>query len=427
VIAAQPITPTPPHPGTITVPTCITQTGSVHLVDLPSSGTWTLTRYPGTIRTTGTGPTATVQDLTAGIYNFSVTNNDGCISSLSVDVIIPSPPPSPLPPVISTITQPILGTPTGSVTLSGLPSTESWTILRYPGPVSTTGSGTEITITGLDIGAYTFRVRNNSGCLSAESGPVVITAPTQPGLVITDPLPVCFPAAVDLTAPAIKEGSTAGLTFTYWRDDQATIPLESPTTASDGLYYIKGTASSGYFDIKPVKATVRQPPVSNAGPDQILAFQFATILQANLKDDESGIWSSDSTDLTFNDITDPHTSVSNLSSGANVLSWIVSNGICPADTDKVTIKVGELLIPTLLTPNGDSRNDYFVIGGLETLGKAELIIFDRRGIQLYRNSDYDNKWDGVDDNNNPLINDTYFFVLKSTNGKSYSGYVVIRK
>jgi gliding motility-associated-like protein len=342
-------------------------------------------------------------------------------------VNIPSPPPSPLAPVIRTVTQPTLQTPTGSATLTGLPSTGTWTILRYPGAVPTTGTGTEISITGLEIGTYTFSVRNYSGCLSTESESVEITEPARPELVITDPLPVCFPAGIDLTAPAIKEGSTAGLTYTYWRDDQAAIALETPASVPDGIYYIKGMASTGYFDIKPVKATVIHPPVPNAGRDQILAFQFNTILDASLRDDESGMWSSDSADLIFNDITDPHTAVSNLSSGSNVLSWIVTNGVCPADTNKVTITVGELLIPTLLTPNGDSRNDYFVIDGLETLGKTELTVFDRRGTQIFRNSDYDNKWDGIDNNNKPLINDTYFFVLKSTSGKSYSGYIVIRK
>ncbi len=119
--------------------------------------------------------------------------------------------------------------------------------------------------------------------------------------------------------------------------------------------------------------------------------------------------------------------VSHLVPGDNVLSWIVTNGVCPADTDQVTIMAGEIAIPTLITPNGDSKNEYFIIKGIETLGQTELTIFDRRGIQLYKDSNYDNKWNGVDYNDKPLINDTYFFVLTSSNGKSYSGYLVVRR
>ena len=76
----------------------------------------------------------------------------------------------------------------------------------------------------------------------------------------------------------------------------------------------------------------------------------------------------------------------------------------------------------------DGKNDYFVLRGLTTtLGKTELIIFDRRGAQVYKNLNYDNSWNGVDYNKNPLPDDTYFYVLKTENGKSISGYIVIRR
>ncbi|MBW6502382.1 MAG: gliding motility-associated C-terminal domain-containing protein, partial [Bacteroidales bacterium] len=56
-----------------------------------------------------------------------------------------------------------------------------------------------------------------------------------------------------------------------------------------------------------------------------------------------------------------------------------------------------------------------------------LVVFDRRGFLVYKNPDYDNTWDGVDINNKPLQDDTYFYVLKTENGISVSGYIVIRR
>ena len=41
------VSPAPPSTGTITQPTCAVPTGSVVLNGLPASGTWTLTRNPG--------------------------------------------------------------------------------------------------------------------------------------------------------------------------------------------------------------------------------------------------------------------------------------------------------------------------------------------------------------------------------------------
>jgi gliding motility-associated-like protein len=94
-------------------------------------------------------------------------------------------------------------------------------------------------------------------------------------------------------------------------------------------------------------------------------------------------------------------------------------------SDSFVKTVHDLVIPTLITPNMDGRNDYFVLKGIENLGKAELIIFDRKGAEVYKNMNYRNSWNGLDNKQNPLPADTYFFVLKTELGKSTSGYVVI--
>lgn len=67
--------PSAPNIGTITQPTCVTSTGSVVLNGLPT-GNWTLTRNPGGIKTTGTGTSTTVSNLSTGTYTFTVTNGD---------------------------------------------------------------------------------------------------------------------------------------------------------------------------------------------------------------------------------------------------------------------------------------------------------------------------------------------------------------
>ena len=183
----------------------------------------------------------------------------------------------------------------------------------------------------------------------------------------------------------------------------------------------------GYYDIKPVNVTVDIPPVANAGPDQSLSLEYSTSMEAVLGENETGVWKVDSGKGVFADTTDPGSVVSNLASGNNIMLWIVTSGVCPADTDKVTINVGDLIIPTLITPNGDKKNEYFVITGSFKLGITELIVFDRRGAEVFQKQEYDNKWNGVDYNENPLPNDTYFFVLNSSKGRIVKGYIVIRR
>jgi gliding motility-associated-like protein len=427
VINAQPTIPPAPTVGTITPPGCILATGSVLLSGLPGTGTWTLIRYPGTVSTTGTGTTTTLSGLPTGTYNFTVTTAEGCLSVPSANVVIPVQPATPAAPVIGTITQPTLAIPSGSVELSGLPAPGAWIITLFPDSLTTPGSGTSKTITNLPGGVFTFTVTNSSGCRSAESAQVVISTPGVPDLIITNPAPACSPGTVDITSSSITEGSTPGLTLTYWTDLEATIPYSTPTTATAGTYYIKGTTVSGYFKIEPVVVTIDTLPVPNGGPDQTLYYQYSTTLDATLGPNETGIWSLISGSGTFSNSADPASSISGLSLGENVLLWSVKTAVCPEVSDTVKILVDNLIIPTLITPNMDGRNDYFVVKGLTSLGKTELFIFDRRGVQVYKNLDYDNSWDGIDYNKNPLPDDTYFYVIKPTNGKSLSGYIVIRR
>jgi gliding motility-associated-like protein len=332
----------------------------------------------------------------------------------------------PSAPVIGTITQPTFSVPTGSVVLNGLPS-GSWLITRQPDDVTTPGTTTSYTASGLPGGAYTFTVRNASLCTSVPSAEVRISTPGPPTLIITDPPAACFPATVNLKDSAVFEGSTGGLVYTYWTDTLATTAYPTPATAIAGKYFIKGTTVSGYSTTKPVIATTVMMPVVNAGADQLLANEYETNLDAQLGEGETGIWSVVSGTGVVFDTLDPRSEISKLSSGVNVLSWKVTNGICPADSDKVSITVGDIIIPTLITPNGDTKNEYFVILGLETLGKVEIVIFDRRGSQVYKNTEYDNKWNGIDYNENPLPNDTYFYHVNTSTGRSLSGYIVVRR
>jgi len=427
LINPQPETPTRPSVGTITPPTCIVPTGSVNLFGLPATGEWILTMYPGTITTTGTGTSTTLSGLVPGTYNFTLTNEAGCVSLPSANVVIPAQPPTPTAPLIGMIVQPTYAVPTGSVVLEGLPSPGSWTVTRTPGNVITSGTGTSTTITGLEPGVFSFTVTNSFGCTSMRSENVVISTPGTPDLIINDPDPVCYPETVDLTVDEITEGSTPGLNYTYWLDSQAIQEYQTPTEATEGIYYIRGMTVSGFFDIKPVVVTVDQPPVADAGPDQVLSYVFNTELNAAPLAQGHGIWQVVEGSGTIANDTLPTTAVSELSLNENVFLWTVTNGVCPAATDFVSIIVNDLVIPTLITPNLDGRNDYFVIRGIETLGQTELIIFDRRGAVVYKNDNYDNSWDGVDQNGKMLPADTYFYTIKSSNGNSHSGYIVIQR
>ena len=222
VINIQPATPTVPVVGAITQPTCSVATGSVVISGLPATGTWTLTRSPGGVTTTGTGTSTTISDLSAGTYTYTVTNAEGCTSVPSGNIVINAVPNAPAAPVVGAITQPTCIVATGSVVLSGLPATGTWTLTRSPGGVTTTGTGTSTTISGLSAGTYTYTVTNAEGCTSVPSGNVVInvqpSTPTAPVVgAITQP--TCSVATGSVVLSGLPATGTWTLTrITWWRN-----------------------------------------------------------------------------------------------------------------------------------------------------------------------------------------------------------------
>lgn len=89
----------------------------------------------------------------------------------------------------------------------------------------------------------------------------VIHLVAAPKIIINNPLAVCSPQTVNLTSEAVTFGSDANLTFTYWLDSKATIPYTIPASAETGVYFIKGTSTSGaYAIVGPVNVTINPTP-----------------------------------------------------------------------------------------------------------------------------------------------------------------------
>jgi gliding motility-associated-like protein len=190
VINTAPIVPNPPLINSVIQPTCRLSTGSVALSGLPN-GTWRVTANSNGMTTIGSGTTAIITDLPVGIHTFTVVNADGCNSAPSAIVNLNNPVPT--PPSVNSIIQPTCPIPTGSVTLSGLPS-GNWLITRLPNGTTTTGSGSTTTLTGLALGTHTFTVTNALGCTSSSSAAIVVNpipTPPSPPLFSLPTQPTC--------------------------------------------------------------------------------------------------------------------------------------------------------------------------------------------------------------------------------------------
>ena len=77
--------------------------------------------------------------------------------------------------------------------------------------------------------------------------------------------------------------------------------------------------------------------------------------------------------------------------------------------------------------NGDMKNDYFVVRGIDISESLELTVFNRWSAEVYKNNMYQNNWDGRDHNGNELPADTYFYMIKLVDGRVLKGFVVIKR
>jgi hypothetical protein len=77
-----------------------------------------------------------------------------------------------------------------------------------------------------------------------------------------------------------------------------------------------------------------------------------------------------------------------------------------------------LLVPNIITPNGDQRNDRFVVAGLT--GNWVLELYSRWGQQVYRAATYHNDWgEGA----TPGV--YYYFLYQSGNTTTYKGWLEV--
>lgn len=83
---------------------------------------------------------------------------------------------------------------------------------------------------------------------------------------------------------------------------------------------------------------------------------------------------------------------------------------------KGATQLSSIFIPQGFSPNGDGKNDNFVIQGVKAIEQVELIIFNRYGSVVYANQDYKNDWSGVSNQGLKVIGDgqglpdgTYFY------------------
>jgi len=331
-----------------------------------------------------------------------------------------------IPYVVSPSQIPKAGTD-GTTTLCGNGATiDLFTLLGAPydtggtwTETSTSGTlnGSNWASAGLAYGDYSFVYSVNSGAcgLTDDANVIVHLNPIPPNPVITAQDNICSNGAIELQVDTI-----AGATYHWTGPDNFSSNLQNPTiaesaAANSGTYTVTANVNGCESSASVALNIIALPDFKiNAG---CVAGTFTLSVAAN----ESPAvpydlyeWSGPNG---FNATGNPVT----LTAGVpGVYTVTVTNSEGCTIEKPINITSTACSISNVITPNGDSFNQYFDLSGLDV---ERLEIYSRWGRLVYEANNYIDEWYGQNMHGKELPDSTYYYIIYLRSGGEKQGWV----
>lgn len=216
------------------------------------------------------------------------------------------------------------------------------------------------------------------------------------------------------------------------------ITISFDISISTGDFFVYGMNLCGTGQLSPAfHFIVYQSPVVDAGPDQSILYDSTTVLEGVVTGGSGEGYSyswQPSALLIDNTSINPET-VPLIHDTLFILTATDLLTGCQG-SDSVYIKVVHpeiieecLVFHNVITPNGDGLNDKWIIDCIENFPENNVIIFNRWGDKIINIRNYDNKdqvWKGTNQDNSPVPDGTYYYVLTIKNGGTHCGWIFVR-
>ncbi|OQP65696.1 PKD domain-containing protein [Niastella populi] len=234
----------------------------------------------------------------------------------------------------------------------------------------------------LQTSSYTVKVTDDIGCKNTSSVTVEVVQPVQ--VVVSGDNEICQGETVNL-----KAGGAAIYKWVNDIDGLSDINIPDPTATPGGTitYSVAGSdAHSCFSDTAGIRIEVRPLPAVSAGQDAQSWPGEPVPLQATGSSDVINYKWTPADYLSCTDCANPVCTP--LSTKSYAIT--VKNQYGCAATDTVVVKLlcdeNRVRIPNGFTPNGDGRNDEFIIKGIGII--KHLVIFNRWGQKVYDRSNF---------------------------------------
>lgn len=282
--------------------------------------------------------------------------------------------------------------------------TGTWSVIQGTGTF-VDASANATTVNGLAIGTNKLMWSVSSpSCGTRRDTLVVIVWPLPSVANVQDTLVACSTVNlfVNGNVPQFGTGTWTNNTGVIFNDPNA--PVTAVSNLNGGNHALVWTISSGTCPSNSDTMILVSPNIADANfADTTLCIaDFPFTLNGSIPAAEQDpIWSVMSGEADFSNNYASQTDLLSASVGTvSILYWL-NHPICGFTRDTVTLVIvdcDDLItnIPTLFTPNGDGKNDAFVIPNLSVnYPGCQVTIYNRWGGLIFESEGYQLPWDGT--------------------------------
>jgi gliding motility-associated-like protein len=162
-------------------------------------------------------------------------------------------------------------------------------------------------------------------------------------------------------------------------------------------------------DFDTVTVVISPTPVADAGPD-IEAIEGTTVSIGGSPTGPAGSTFTWNPAVFLSDTTLANPDLEVTEPGTYTVTVVSTDGCIGIDSMTV-LPLPDIEFPNGITPNGDGKNDVWIIDEISQFPDAVVEVYNRWGQMLFRSVGYVDQWDGTY-NNEPLPVGTYYYVIE---------------
>ena len=333
----------------------------------------------------------------------------------------------------------------GKITLAISGGTSPYKAI-WSGPITIPDGNSTGTLeaSSLKVGAYNVTVTDANGCTAARTGINIaiksaeVIAPKIGSASVSSLFSgfgvACFGDANGEITAKLSEG-----TFPITASLKAGANIERNIQVTGVDFKFTGLASGTYtIELSNSKGTITSSPIVITQPTKLAAVEKMDCTEKGKSTGKIEIvmnsTGAGNYAFVWDGINDTDNVAENLAQGFYNVRITDANKCQLRLTNIQVVDCGNpgncFIASTIMTPNGDRKNDLFEINCMDQYN-GDLTIFDRWGKQVYFETNYKNTWQGTNASNSPLPEGSYIWVLNVTLGQGlrevHKGTVTILK